>query len=299
MGYTSYNASLRANRAATMDYAAAPVTKLFKQNVERKIHESMNPKGVLIRECRDSKEHPNATPIIFGLDVTGSMGHIPHQMIKDGLPTLMSALTQNGVPDAALMFVAVGDHECDRAPLQVAQFESGDAELDMWLTRTWLEGNGGGNAGESYLLAWYFAAYHTGTDAWDKRKEKGFVITIGDEPCLRNLPAEAVREIMGDTTRAQGTMTAFELLAAAQEKYHVFHIHLNHGRTCDPMWKQMLGSNLIEIDDHRATARTISDIVLSKVTKTVQADNNAQPTSPANNGTQPTTNGSSPSDIML
>ena len=182
MGYASYSTTNRAISASVNAYYSAPVDQIFKQNIEKKIHAAMNPDGIVVRECRDSKEHPNAIPIQLYLDVTGSMGHIPHEMIKDGLPTLMGTLTQRGVPDAALMFGAIGDHESDVWPLQVAQFEAGDAELDMWLTRTYLEGNGGGNAGESYLLAWYFAANHIKTDAFEKRKQKGFVITIGDEP---------------------------------------------------------------------------------------------------------------------
>ncbi len=175
MGYSSYSTVDRSYRAATMDYFSAPTDKIFTQNVEKKMHDEMNPKNITFRECCDSELHPNTIPIQLYLDVTGSMGHIPHQMIKDGLPTLMGTLIENGVKDASLMFGAIGDHEADRCPLQVAQFESGDAELDMWLTRTYLEGNGGGNGGESYLLAWYFASKHVKIDSFNKRKVKGFV----------------------------------------------------------------------------------------------------------------------------
>ena len=86
------------------------------------------------------------------------------------------------------MFGAIGDHECDSCPLQVGQFESGDVELDMWLTRTFLEKGGGGNNGESYGLAWFMANNFIRTDAKDKRQQKGFVLTIGDEPVLHNYP---------------------------------------------------------------------------------------------------------------
>lgn len=265
MGYGSYSENSRNLRANTEGYRTKSVNEIFKQNVERKMHDSMNPSGVTFRECLDSEAHPNATPIQFYLDVTGSMGHIPHQMIKDGLPTLMGNLIQRGVADAALMFGTIGDHECDNCPLQVAQFESGDAELDMWLTRSYLEGGGGGNAGESYLLAWYFAGNHIKTDAFNKRKQKGFVFTIGDEPCLRSLPISALKDIMGKTAVGQATYSREELLAKAQEQNHVFHIHLAHGHRSDPdpSWKEMLGKNLIIIDDHTKVAEVIANTVLA------------------------------------
>lgn len=262
MGGGSYSLNDRALRSASMQYSTKSVNEIFTQNEKRQGHKDMLPNGILKRECRDSEAHPNAIPIQLYLDVTGSMGHIPHEMIKDGLPTLMGSLIQNGVNDAALMFGAIGDHENDRVPLQIGQFESGDAELDMWLTRSYLEGGGGGNAGESYLLAWYFAANHVVTDAFEKRKQKGFCITIGDEPCLKDLPVSAVKGIMGNTAVGQGNYTREQLLDAARQTNHVYHIHINHGRSCDPAWKQLLGENLIEISDYRTVSRVIADLIL-------------------------------------
>lgn len=264
MGYSSYSMDSRATRSENLGFMKKSVNQIFTQNVERKAHADMLPSGVVLRESNDSVAHPNTIPIQFYLDVTGSMGHIPHEMIKTGLPTLMSRLIENGVADASLMFGAIGDHEADNFPLQVAQFESGDAELDMWLTRTYLEGGGGGNAGESYLLAWYFAAFHTKTDAFTKRSRKGFVFTVGDEPCLRNLPVSAVKNIMGNTSVGQGNYSMEELLAKAQETNHVYHIHLNHGgRSVDSRWREVLGANLLEITDYTTISRVISDVILS------------------------------------
>ena len=131
------------------------------------------PSKALLRESRDSTSNPNSLPVIIALDVTGSMRTIPHSLVKEGLPNMVGNMIQRGVTDPAILFLGIGDHTCDDAPLQVGQFESGDEELDLWLTRTWLEGHGGGNNGESYLLAWYFAAKHTITDAWEKRGQKG------------------------------------------------------------------------------------------------------------------------------
>jgi hypothetical protein len=264
MGHSNYSVEDRKVRSFNEGYTTKSVNQIFTQNVEKKIHESMNPNGISKRESCDSEAHPNTIPIQLYLDVTGSMGHIPHDMIKEGLPKLMGTLIQNGIKDASLMFGAIGDHECDRFPLQIAQFESGDAELDMWLTRTYLEGGGGGNAGESYLLAWYFASNHVRIDSFDKRKQKGFIFTIGDEPCLKNLPVSAVKSIMGNTGVGQSNYTFAELLAAAQLQNNVYHIHLNHGnRSCDTSWREMLGKNLIKITDYQTVSKVISDIILS------------------------------------
>ncbi|MBZ4037404.1 hypothetical protein K6T82_21770 [Flavobacterium sp. 17A] len=264
MGGTRYDFGARESRAKKVGYASKSAAEIFTQNALHMAHESMNPNGVIFREARDSDVHPNTVPIILGLDVTGSMGHIPHELIKDGLPKLMGGIIQGGVPDPALLFLGIGDHECDRYPLQVGQFESGDEELDMWLTRTYIEGGGGGNAGESYLLAWYFAAFHTKTDAFEKRGQKGLLFTVGDEPGLKTLPASAIKEIMG---QGQQTYTHLELLAEAQKRYDVYHISVLHSGqaiNADVEWKELLGQNCLSIEDHREIPNVIKKIICDK-----------------------------------
>jgi hypothetical protein len=264
MGGTRYNLSARVDRAEKAGYGFKSASEIFVQNQLGRAHESMNPNGITFREARDSEVHPNTVPIILGLDVTGSMGHIPHELIKDGLPKLMGGIIQGGVPDPALLFLGIGDHECDRFPLQVGQFESGDEELDMWLTRTYIEGGGGGNGGESYLLAWYFAAFHTKTDAFEKRGQKGLLFTVGDEPNLRTLPASAIKEIMGS---GQQTYTHLELLAAAQKRYEVYHIsvlHSDQAVRANVAWKELLGENCLSIEDHREIPNVIKKIICDK-----------------------------------
>ncbi|SNR16133.1 hypothetical protein [Tenacibaculum jejuense] len=261
MGGTRYNLSKRALKAQKEGYASKSINEIFKQNRERRAHNSMNPNGVDFREARDSEVHPNSFPIILALDVTGSMGHIPHDLIKEGLPKLMGGIIQNGAEDVALLFLGIGDHECDSYPLQVGQFESGDEELDMWLTRTYIESGGGGNAGESYLLSWYFAAFHTRTDAFEKRNQKGILFTIGDEPNLKHLPASAIQEIMGS---GQQTFSEMELFQEVQKKYDVFHISVNHsGRAiqAEKGWKQLLGDNCISVSDYRTIPEVITKVV--------------------------------------
>ncbi|MFZ4931691.1 hypothetical protein [Chryseobacterium sp. Mn2064] len=264
MGSTRYDIDARYSKATREGYRTKSAGEIFTQNGKRKAHESMNPNGISFRESRDSEVHPNSVPIILGLDVTGSMGHIPHELIREGLPKLMGGIIQGGVPDPALLFLGIGDHECDSYPLQVGQFESGDEELDMWLTRTYIESGGGGNAGESYLLAWYFAAFHTRTDAFEKRKQKGLLFTVGDEPCLKTLPASAIREIMG---KGQQTYTYTELLEEAKKKYEVYHIsvlHSDQAVRADAGWKDILGQNCISIEDHREIPNVIKNIVCNQ-----------------------------------
>jgi len=266
MGYSSYSTLDRSMRSTNVGYATKSINQIFQQQSERKSHAEMSSKNIDVRECRDSDAHPNTVPLQLYLDVTGSMGHIPHQLIKDGLPTLISKIIQSGIPDISLMFGAIGDHECDRYPLQVAQFESGDAELDMWLTRTYLEGGGGGNAGESYPLAWYFSSYHTSTDSFDKRGKKGIVVTIGDEPFLPTYPMSSLKEIMGDTCRVQSTVTAEELLAEAGKQNEIYHIFIESSyRRVDDAWKQLLGDHLIVIRDHTEIPTVVSELVLKNV----------------------------------
>lgn len=285
MGYGSYSLDDRTVRAKSSGWAKKSIDDTFTQQKSKKIHESMNPFGIVPRICANSEAHPNTVPIILCLDVTGSMGKIPHQLIKDGLPTMMSSMIQRGVADASLMFVAIGDHECDKAPLQVAQFESGDAELDMWLTRTWIEGNGGGNAGESYLLGWYAGAFLTDCEAFTKQGRKGFLITIGDEPNLASLPASAIKEFIG--SNEQKTWSAAELLGKAQEKWNVYHLHVTHSyqaKNSLDKWKSVLGQHCIEVEDYTTIANVVADIVSSNVSADILTPV-ASPSEPASSAT--------------
>jgi len=269
MGGGFYNESSRTLRASSM-YLGKTSDEIFTQSKERRIHESMVPSKALLRESRDSENHPNSVPIIIALDTTGSMGSIPEYLVKEGLPKLVSTIIQRGIPDPQILFLGVGDHECDRGPLQVGQFESGDEELDLWLTRTWLEKGGGANAGESYLLAHYFAANHTSIDSMEKRKQKGLLFTIGDEPGLKSLPARSVKEIMGKDV--QGNFTDESLLESAKEMYDVYHIHINHngGHTrAETYWKNLLGQHCLIINEPEEVSEIITKIVIDNVKNNV------------------------------
>ena len=266
MGTSSYSFTARA--ASTSLYSSQSLNDTFEQNKRRMIHESMDPKSVKIRECRDSENHPNTVPIVLGMDVTGSMGKIPHDLVKTGLPKLMSSIIDNGVPDASLLFIAVGDHMSDNYPLQVGQFESGDTELDMWLTRTYLEGNGGGNGGESYSLVWDFTNRFVVTDAWEKRKQKGFVFTFGDEPFHDGIPASFLNGIYTEAN-VESTVMNKDILEELHKKWHFVHIHISHGSKSSSVedgLKNMLGENMIVTEDYTKIPDLIAQFVIKHTT---------------------------------
>lgn len=268
MGNGVYSISKRSLRSKKMNYTSAvSMDEIFTQNRERRAASAMDPKGVTLRESRDSEEHPESLAIVIALDVTGSMGDIPHTMVRDGLPKIMSGIIQKGVEHPQLLFMGVGDHEYDEYPLQVAQFESSDELLDKWLTSLYIESGGGANYGESYHLAWYFAANRTSIDCHEKRGQKGFLFTIGDEPVLNEIPNASLQNVLG---RGQyHTQSAMELLAEARKKYHVFHIHIKESssreriRNVEEGWRQIMGDNLIVLDDRKMVDKAITDKITS------------------------------------
>src|SRR3954467_14915938 len=122
---------------------------------DRKVHEKMNPRGVEVRESRDSEAHPESHAVGVLFDVTGSMQTVP-RILQENLPRLMGLLLRKGYLDHPQILIgAVGDATCDVAPLQVGQFESG-IEIEEDLGRLLLEGGGGSSITESYELALYF-----------------------------------------------------------------------------------------------------------------------------------------------
>ncbi len=265
MGGGSYSLSSRSTRSEKLGYDKLSARAIF---TSRDMNSEMNPNGITLRESRDSAEHPNSIPIVLSLDVTGSMGSIPHFLVKEGLPEMMDQIIKGGIPDPQVLFLGIGDHTYDRAPLQVGQFESSDALLDHWLTKLFIEGGGGANDGESYHLAWFFASRYVEADHFEKRGKKGILFTIGDEPVLKEIAARYQEALMGDGEYAN--KTSAELLEKAQEKYEVFHLHLlqgangNNQRVKDG-WKQLLGDNCIFVQRREEIAQVIADTVVEVI----------------------------------
>lgn len=272
MGHGGYSIT------GTLDSNDVPVTNCFVRSsgayatltnseifTQREITNAMSPKNVEVRESRDSAEHPNSLALILGLDVTGSMGSVPNFLIKEGFNAIMEKIITGGEIDPQILFLGIGDHECDRSPLQVGQFESNDELLHKWLTDVYLEGGGGGNTGESYLLAWFFAAFKTSTDCFEKRGRKGLLFTVGDEPTLNYLPKETLLNLFGNGQYEN--FTAAQVLEKAREKYEVYHIHVTETSTgkrpgvVDGL-KNLLGDSLLVVEHSKDIAALIAQTVL-------------------------------------
>jgi hypothetical protein len=212
--------------------------------VAQVVHERLDPSKMKngAREARDSKEHPNSLPIIVGLDITGSMRHVPG-IVQKRLGKLMTTILEKGIaPDPQICFLGIGDSHTDMAKLQVGQFESG-LEMEDDLQHLWLEGMGGGTGEEGYELALLFAARMTATDQWDKRKKKGHLFLIGDERAYNQVSPRSLQQVFGGEATTEG-IPLTTLLKEVTERYHVHFIIPagvdDHHRAFE-FWENLLG----------------------------------------------------------
>lgn len=226
------------------------------------MHKDLDPRKVSMRESCDSDENPNSTPIIVAVDDTGSMGFLAENLIRKGLGVLIEEIyLRKPVSDPHVMCMAVGDAACDRAPLQVTQFEA-DMRLVDQLSHFYIEGGGGGNSYESYNLPWYFAATRTKCDAMLKRNRKGYLFTVGDEPPAPTLLASHVEKFLG--TKLERDLDSTELYRMASKQWEIFHIIIEegdyyrfHSRKVLAEWRKLIGQRAISLSDHRELAELI------------------------------------------
>jgi hypothetical protein len=226
----------------------------------RTVHPDLDPFDVGKRESRDSDEHPNSLAIAVLFDVTGSMGTVPRSLQKK-LPRLLALLKDNQyVQDPQLMFGAIGDATCDRAPLQIGQFES-DNRMESYLQRILLEGGGGGQKTESYELAMYFMARHTSIDCWERRNKRGYLFIIGDEMPYPGVKPREVSAWIGD--EIPQPVPIRNLVAQLTRRWDTYYI-LPEGasyagdRQVLSTWRGLLGQNVIDLADLDAVCETIA-----------------------------------------
>lgn len=260
--YTSYLSSTRGITDSNV-IDTASVNQFY---TSHSIDSALDPKGVKIRECRDSEEHPNTIPVILGIDVTGSMGSACAAVARQ-LDQIMTKLYED-VKDVEFMVMGIGDFAYDRAPLQVSQFES-DVRICDQLGKIWFERGGGGNAFESYTAAWYFALNHTDLDCW-KRGKKGIIITLGDEPLNPYLPGREFNRIFGYDGQDVNTV---DLYKDVTEKFDIYHIIITDPESCGERylekdkksWGELLDGQHLFVKKSSELPEVIHDIVVSQV----------------------------------
>jgi hypothetical protein len=232
------------------------------------VHETLDPKALNaarenIRESRDNTEHPTSTPLAVVFDETGSMQHVPG-ILQDKLTGLYGLLQRKGyVEHPQILVGGYGDAEVDEVPLQMSQFES-DNRVDDALDNIYLEGNGGGNRGESQCLAWYYLAYHTVTDRFEKGRGRGYAFFIGDEVSLR-LREDQVKTFIGDD-QPLGSLELQDLVNALKEKWDPYVLVIdNHAAKAQKsveFYTELFGvENVLIVQDESAIAETIAGCI--------------------------------------
>lgn len=258
----------RWDASAWASYSTATISGRSRRAIftSRRMKDAYNPAKITLRESRDSDDNPQSTPIILAGDVTGSMGMVAEQLMREGLNTLATEIyDREPVTDPHVMMMAIGDAYCDLAPLQVTQFEA-DIRVAQQARELWLEGGGGGNQGESYMLAHLFAAMKVSADAFEKRGRKGYLFTIGDEPVLDGVTKDQIKRVLG--IPAERDFSAQEIMTMAQRNWEIFHIVLaNEGyarHSLDSVlrsWQPLLPERTIQLDHVDALAETVVSLI--------------------------------------
>jgi hypothetical protein len=250
-------------RARTGKDAFEHDESIRKGEIEARVHPKMNPRGVKVRESRDSDTHPVSHAVAVLFDVTGSMQGVP-RILQANLPRLMGLLMRKGyLEHPQIMIGAIGDATCDLAPLQIGQFESG-IEIEEDLAKLFLEGGGGGQVTESYELAMYFMARHTALDCKEKRNQRGYLFIIGDEAPYNRVKRHEVRELTGDGI--QTDIPIEEIIAELQQSYHLYYVipkmtqHWEN-KAVHRRWVELLGQNVLRLADPAGICELIAGTI--------------------------------------
>lgn len=262
------SSTIREYTTRSNSYSKCSTEQIFQKSSTRA---DFLPKNITIRESRDSEDHPESTPIIFGLDFSGSMGFVAAEIAKNGLRDIVTSLMQNKpVSDPQIMFMGIVDAFYDQnahPALQVTQFESDLRMYDQLVDLHNCSG-GGGNCFESYDLPWLFAAQRTSIDSFEKRSKKGYLFTCGDEEFPTMIDHNILNQKYG--FHLQDDITSKEAYEMASEKYNIFHIIIAEGSYCRSNglvnvltnWAAHIGNHALPVTDHTKIADVVNSVIL-------------------------------------
>jgi hypothetical protein len=189
-------------------------------------------------------------PLIVVIDETGSMGEWPATMFSK-LPYLDHEVRWYLGEDAEIAFMAIGDAQNgEKYPLQVQPFMSGTKLVDS-LKSLVIEGNGGGNGGETYELAALYLLHNLEVDP----SAQPVVIFIGDEPCFNSVSVSDAKN--WSQVSLERSLSTADVFGDLKKKASVYFIHKPYGhgsgsdddqetRRVRASWSKLVG------DDHIA-----------------------------------------------
>jgi hypothetical protein len=184
-------------------------------------------------------ETASKNPLIIAVDVTGSMADWPFE-IFDRLPLLYNTLSQYR-DDLEICFAAIGDANVDSWPLQVTTFASG-FDLEQLLGSLYGEG-GGGDAPESYGLFAHWVNSHVKVG---DLQEDPFLIVFGDVSMHGKVPAESIRNLLGDkAVRDVDSIDAWRRVTKTWNTWFLRRPTGKRGDTVDQQWAEAIGEKKI------------------------------------------------------
>jgi hypothetical protein len=203
-------------------------------------------------------------PIVFSLDVTGSMGDWT-RIIYDKMPMFYGQIMiQKYLTDPAISFCAVGDHLSDEAPLQVSDFAKGK-EIDDNIGEMFLEGGGGGTFYESYDLAAYF--YLNFVDL--KNSVLPFFFVTGDEAFYEKIQEKHIFKFLGKNINGNFVI-ARDTWKDLMKKYNVFLIKKTYEEESievkiKKQWNETIGEERVL---YISTPKACVDVMLGAIALT-------------------------------
>jgi hypothetical protein len=206
----------------------------------------------------------NKSPVVFGVDDTGSMGILP-KIFWDKAPMFAGQIVEQGyIEDPSISISAIGDITSDIEPIQISDFTL-IRNLDDWLQRIWLEGNGGAPYRESYeFLAYFYARYCEIPDA-----ETPFFFFLQDEGFREELRASDLQRHFGGEHQSTDSQTVFnELIRKFKGNVFVIHRHYasdyneNRDNEIVKQWEDAFGKErIIKLGSDLAITDTILGVI--------------------------------------
>ena len=238
------------------------------------IAEALNPRKLKdgMRESCYTEGFDDVLPIVYGLDLTASMGTVP-AFLQGELPNVLDMVVEQDITDHPnVMVIGFDDEHCiNDAAFQMSQFEIEHDKLANALNEMIIPEMGGGNNGEAYHIFFYALAHHTRLECFEQEGKKGFAFLVCDEPPYYNngdpstegMKPALAKELFGDSFETEKTM--LESVRKASEMYHLFCIRPQdtcHGS--DPrvhkMWVDMFAQADLS-PDHVIQVESREDVI--------------------------------------